>query len=278
MLRGASASKAAHVDALLQSTLRAELDRLQVGLRTSMPENPAGYGFKVYSQCDEDGILDHLLQQAGIRAGTAVEIGCGNGTENNTHFLLLKGWRAVWIDGSAGNIQAIQSALPASNHLAVRHAFVDRDNAASIVSAELASLDSCDRVDVVSVDIDGNDLAVMKVILETFSPSVAIVEYNAKFPPPIRIGVGYRADHIWADDDYHGASLEALVEAFAPDHLLVSCNLAGTNAFFVHSSIAGRFKLLTVAELYQPARFHLTALRAGHPPSLKFLAETLRPQ
>ncbi len=56
-----------------------------------MPENPAAYGFKVYSQADEDGVVDNITQRIGIDRGSFIEIGCGDGRENNSHYLLLKG-------------------------------------------------------------------------------------------------------------------------------------------------------------------------------------------
>ena len=46
-LRFASNSATPSLDALLQLELSKELARLQAEMRTSMPENPAAYGFKV---------------------------------------------------------------------------------------------------------------------------------------------------------------------------------------------------------------------------------------
>ena len=43
-----------------------------------------------------------------------------------------------------------------------------------------------DDIDLISVDLDGNDLYFCEELLKNgFRPSVFIVEYNAKFPPPI---------------------------------------------------------------------------------------------
>ena len=82
-----------------------------------MPENPAAGGFKVYSQADEDGLLEEITRQLGIDRGHFIEIGCGDGRENNSHYLLLKGWRGVWVDGIRQNIAAIELALPLDGRL-----------------------------------------------------------------------------------------------------------------------------------------------------------------
>jgi hypothetical protein len=42
-------------------------------------------------------------------------------------------------------------------------------------------------VDVLSVDLDGNDLYFTEALLNVLRPKLVIVEYNAKFPPPAGI-------------------------------------------------------------------------------------------
>ena len=270
------ASMAALTEAHLQLQLAREMSQLRRELRESMPDNPAAHGFKVYSQSDEDGIIETICSRLQLKSGTFVEIGCGSGCENNTHYLLLKGWRGIWVDGDSSNIALIRASLPeVKGRLRVAQCLVTRENVANLLREELTALGATLSIDLLSIDIDGNDLPVALVASEVTSPKVLVVEYNAKFPYPISQCVKYDPNHTWKNDDYHGASLGALVEAFATRYLLICCNLAGTNAFFVRSDLAGKFPLREPAELYQPARFYLTALRSGHPSSLSFLANHL---
>ena len=202
-----------------------------------MPDNPAACGFKVYSQADEDGIIEEIARRLGIERGHFIEIGCGDGRENNSHYLLLKGWRGIWVDGDPDNIAAIRAALPARRSAAARRADGDarkrhrtsprpRDHPTSASS------------DLLSVDVDGNDLAIAEAAIKAWSPKIVIGEYNAKFPYPLQQEVAYDPQHRWATDDYHGASLAAWVERLRPGYRLVACNLAGTNAFFVRNDLA----------------------------------------
>lgn len=274
VLSSGSDSTASSLDWLLQLELSRELARLQTETRAAMPENPAACGFKVYSQADEDGIVEEIARRVGVERGQFIEIGCGDGRENNTHYLLLKGWRGVWVDGSTENISAIRAALPLDGRLRLVEQMVTRDNVATIpVSAGSPGFGA---LDLLSVDVDGNDLAIAEAAIDAWSPKIVIGEYNAKFPHPMRQVVQYDPQHRWALDDYHGASLAAWVEQLKPGHQLVTCNLAGTNAFFVREDFADRFASYSPAQLYQPARFHLTALRCGHAPSLSFLRNSLR--
>jgi hypothetical protein len=58
-------------------------------------------GYRVYSQADEDGILHEIFRRIGEGKRTFLELGVGNGLENNTLFLLIQGWSGIWIEGCA---------------------------------------------------------------------------------------------------------------------------------------------------------------------------------
>jgi hypothetical protein len=272
-LTSSSNSAAASLDALLQLELARELERLQAEVRNAMPDNPAACGFKVYSQADEDGVLEEINRRLGLERGTFIEIGCGDGRENNSHYLLLKGWQGIWVDGEPANIAAVRAALPLGRRLRVIEQMVTRENVQSIPAA--AGSPKIGELDVFSVDVDGNDLAIALAAVDAWSPKVIVGEYNAKFRYPFKAEVAYNPLHRWSGDDYHGASLAAWVEQLQPRYRLVACNLAGTNAFLVRSDVATQFAAYPPDRLYQPARFHLTALRSGHAPSLSFLRDAL---
>jgi hypothetical protein len=72
------------------------------------------YGFKVYSQADEDGIIQEIFNRIGETDRAFVEIGVGNGSECNTAKLLVAGWRGLWIESPAESIAAIRPAASIS--------------------------------------------------------------------------------------------------------------------------------------------------------------------
>ena len=99
-------------------------------------------------------------------------------------------------------------------------------------------------LDLISLDLDGNDIYLVEKILSTeLRPRVFIVEYNGMFPPPVKFQITYDPNYRWAGDDYFGASLTSFVELFERfSYRLVCCNSqAGTNAFFVESIHAEAF-------------------------------------
>jgi hypothetical protein len=186
----------------------------------------------------------------------------------------LKGWRGIWVDGDANNTAAIRAALPLDGRLRLVEQMVTRENVSNIPT--VAGSPDFGTLDLLSVDVDGNDLAIAEAAITAWSPTIVIGEYNAKFPYPMQQEVRYDPQHQWKHDDYHGASLAAWVERLKPKYRLLACNLAGTNAFFVREDVSASFGFHEIAEIYQPARFHLTALRSGHVPSLSFLMNALR--
>src|SRR6516165_10491025 len=77
--------------------------------RNADPKRLLRYGFKVYSQCDEDGILQEIFRRIGNGNQVFVEFGVENGIECNTVKLLLEGWRGLWLDGSEANAAQIRN-------------------------------------------------------------------------------------------------------------------------------------------------------------------------
>ncbi|HET6172424.1 MAG TPA: hypothetical protein VFD90_07460 [Gaiellales bacterium] len=263
---------------LVQSALTQEADRLRREIADAMPGNPAAAGFKSYSQADEDGVIEEIFRRIGEGGRTFAELGCGRGLENNSHLLLLKGWRGVWVDGDAENIAFIGRHFSLRTpRLSVIEALVTRDNAVGLVTNGLRGVGAVPGgLDLLSVDLDGNDLQVLLAMLEASEPRVVCIEYNAKYRPPLEVELPYDPDHRWAQDDYQGASLARILRWLDGRYTLVCCNVSGVNAFFVRNDVATAFSAYPVEALYQPPRYHLIMIAAGHPASLKFLAACLR--
>lgn len=124
--------------------------------------------------------------------------------------------------------------------------FLDTENIKEIAS----------EVDFLSIDVDGNDLHILRSFLTVSRPRVICAEYNALFPPPLKISVAYDKSHSWSGDDYMGASLSAFTEML-DGYLLFGCGIAGLNAFFVRCDLAQPFTKYPEHDLYQPFRVAL---------------------
>lgn len=253
----------------------AEIDRLKAQVRERTPGNLALAGYKVYSQTDEDGIIDAIFQRV-PHGGSFVEIGVQTGIECNTLTLLLRDWRGVWIDGDTKAVGTIRDNLGGTRfpgRFRVDNSFVHADNIARLIADARAFL-GVDELDFLSLDIDGTDVHVMDRLLASGErPKVVCIEYNGKFPLPIVAKVRYAPDHSWdGASDYMGSSLQAMLDMFAPHgYRLLTCNIPGINAFFIRDDLAGLFDMLPPADLYQPFRIHLSPIQPAQPPSLGYL-------
>ena len=76
-------------------------------------------GYQVYSQNDEDGIIQAIFEDIGLTNKFFIEIGSGDGLENNTHFLLLNDWNGIWIDSNNKYINKLNKLLPINSKLVV---------------------------------------------------------------------------------------------------------------------------------------------------------------
>jgi hypothetical protein len=230
-------------------------------------------GRKVYSQNDEDGIIEEIFRRVGIvpARGIFIEFGAGQGLENNTHYLLRKGYTGVWLEASA---DLVDRALRSFRTYIERGVLqIERATAtAEMIDDHLSPMTRGRDVALLAIDLDGNDYWVWKAI-RSFTAAVVVIEYNARCPPPVAQVQEYRADHAWNGTDYFGASLSALEKLGAgKGYRLVGCNITGTNAFFVRQDLlGGQFEYaLTAEHLYQPPRYDLTYdcfARVGHKPS-----------
>jgi len=224
------------------------------------------YGFKVYSQAEEDGILHEIFRRVGIKNRTFLEIGVSNGIESNTLYFLSQGWSGAWIDGEIKYAKEIETYLNRkilSEELKLLCAYVTTEN----INTYIGELGLKGELDLLSIDIDGNDYHLLKEI-SIISPRVIVLEYNPTFAPPIQWVMEYDPSHRWDGTDCYGASLEAYDQLLSEKgYSLVGCTMNGNNAFFVRNDIKGNyFCNKTSADYhYEPQRFWLTkAFKPGH--------------
>ena len=224
--------------------------------RNRDPKRLLAYGFRGYSQHDEDGMIQGIFKRIGVSNRVFVEFGVGDGTENNTVYLMMSGWRGQWIDGSDANAAAIRarfSSFIQSGQLSFVQGFVDRDS----INGMIEKAGHSGEIDLLSIDIDGNDYWVWEV-MSIVKPRVVVIEYNAVFRPPVAVVAEYNRNFVWDGTSYYGASLQALEGLGArKGYALVGCSLSGINAFFVRQDLVGdKFCAPFTAENhFEPPRF-----------------------
>ena len=240
-------------------------EALELQRRLEAPLYLERFGYKVFSQNDEDGIISEIFNRIGVTGKRFVEFGVERGLESNGHFLLHKGWSGVWIEGSKKHCAQIRKLFRKpieQKRLVVENSFITAKNIDALIGKHITER----QIDLLSIDIDGNDYHVWKAI-KCVDPRVVVIEYNSLFPPEYEWVMPYNAGHAWDKTDNAGASLKSLeLLGESLGYQLVGTNVSGVNAFFVRKELAkGLFVHPATAEaLYNPARYNI-CYRNRHP-------------
>lgn len=193
----------------------------------------------VYSQWGEDGILDYLCDFLDLARPRAVEFGAGNFLECNTRFLAEHRSAAVMAVDARPDLATTIASLRVNwcTTILPRQEWITPLTAPALLKEAQAEFGA---VDIVSLDIDGNDYWVADS-LPLDEVTIVVVEYNplfgARYPLSVPRHDNFDRTQAHYSFLYYGASLRAFVTLLARRGLtFLGSNRAGNNAFFVRSS------------------------------------------
>jgi hypothetical protein len=250
--------------AMVQMNIHRFRDETLAQPRYADPKRLLRHGFKVYSQHDEDGIIQEIFRRIGTSTRSFVEFGVETGVECNTVKLLIEGWRGLWIEANAQSCKGISANFEAflkDRRLTLQQSMVTAEN----INRLIKDGGLTGEIDLLSIDIDFNDYWVWKAI-DTVSPRVVAIEYNAGLRPPLSVTVPYQPNRSADGTNFFGASLEALVRlGRTKGYRVVGCNISGSNAFFVRADLCADHFIApaTAEEHYEPPRHFFSLLFAG---------------
>lgn len=212
--------------------------------------------FRIYSQNGEDGILLYLFSKIGSRDRRFIEFGAGGKTSNTENLIRNFGWNGLLIDCDKTEIERLghyycNLPMVGAGRVKTVHARLTAEN----VNEVFLTNDMKGEIDLLSIDVDGNDFWIWKAI-DVIQPRVAVVEYNASLGPHQSLTITYNPTHSKTDFHplgwYHGASLTALTKlAKDKGYTLIACESSGVNAFFVRKDLSqGAFSEQSVSQAY----------------------------
>lgn len=222
------------IDARVES-----LVRMQAVERKSLPYpyRLTAHRFGIRSQRGEDGVLAAILEEAGVKQRRFVELGCGDNGGNSGFLAAELGWTGLMVDGSKEAIAGLRREFR-SREVAVKQGWITRED----VDDMLGRFGTTGDVDVLSIDIDGNDIWVWEA-LTAVDPRVVCIEYNTILGPERSVAVPYDPDFVRDPKRlfgrYFGASLAALETiGRRKGYRLVA--VENVNAFFLRKDVARR--------------------------------------
>jgi glycosyltransferase involved in cell wall biosynthesis len=202
--------------------------------RTGAFEPINAYERKIHSQNGEDGIILELFARLRVKDPFFVEFGAEAGVECNTaHLARAYGWKGVMIEGGGASFEHLQKNYADFPNVKPVHAMITRENIRSIFASAGVPKD----LDLLSIDVDGNDYHLWEALAE-YHARVVIIEINPAYPPPQRWVMAYNAQHSWQHDDYYGASLSSLTALGKKlGYALLGIDNNSVNAFFIRHDL-----------------------------------------
>ena len=200
-------------------------------------------GFRIFSEVDEDGILLFLLAVVGVDRGRFVDIGAGDclTASNCANLALNLGFHGLFVDANQAAIEAATRLY--GSHRDTRtyppkavHAFVTRENVNDVIRG--AGFEG--PVDVLSIDVDGNDYWIWEAIT-CVQPRIVVIETHVEYGLDDTCAP-YRADFNWRSHaklyEVFGASPAAMQRLGRQlGYRLVGGNRYGFNAIFLREDL-----------------------------------------
>jgi hypothetical protein len=202
--------------------------------------NLANSGFKVFSQFEEDGKILFILACIGMRSYSFIEVGSDDGVNSNCANLAMNfGFHGLFIDGNPRSVERGKYFYkrypnPYGHKPTFQCAKVTRENINDLISAS----DLHGEVDVLSIDIDGNDYWIWDAIT-VVSPRIVIIETFIDYGlqdlvVPYDPSYSFPGQH----PQYHGASPVAMVNlGRKKGYRLIGANNLGFNFIFLRDDL-----------------------------------------
>jgi hypothetical protein len=196
----------------------------------TLPANLKDFGAKYASQTDEDGIIEKIFSHIPPRSKYFVEFGIGPNWLDHKYSQGLEG-NCVRLRDELGWVGLLMDGNSHPERFDVKREFIK----ATEINGLFRKYNVPANVDVISIDIDGQDFWIMMAL--NYSPTLFIVEYNPNWlQMDQKFTVPWDERFRWDATKYYGASLGALTKlAKDKGYKLVYAN--GVNAFFVMESM-----------------------------------------
>jgi hypothetical protein len=247
--------------AISQKTLIAQFKILFEGDRNGYHDQMNDFGFRCFSQFEEDGLLLFIFAAIGFRSKKVVEICAGDGTEcMATNLIINHGFEGLLFDGDRRNVLRGQRFFMDCSDTTLfppifRQAWITAENVNQLLEENVFVGD----IDLLSLDIDGNDYWVWKAI-EAIRPRVCIFETNPVVPSNLSLTIPYDPKFHYSEqppagEEFWGVSLRAMNKLCEDKgYRLIGSHRFGFNVMFMRNDVGnGIFPKVQIEKIHDNA-------------------------
>lgn len=195
---------------------------------------------KRYAQFCEENIFDYIFENIKTTNKYLVDFGAGGlgCSMSNSRYLLENGWTGLRMDGNPMGDETIKQE------------FITAENICDL----FAKYEVPKEFDFLSIDTDGNDLWILKNMLDGgYSPRVIINEFNGCLLVGESKAIKNNPSHTWCENDYYGASFDAFKKILNERGYTLVYQIATTNMIFIKSDCVPQFDYKIT---YEPQQYH----------------------
>jgi hypothetical protein len=188
----------------------------------------------ISSQMDEDGITLSILHEIGIESRRFVEVGSGVNGGNSGFLARELGFSGLMLDADPVCIEVIGQTFDRSRVTSACE-WITAESIDDVVAQHGATGD----IDVLGIDIDGNDIWVWDACTAC-DPRLVIIEFNPMWGPDRRVAVPYDPsfDRHQHKSIYFGASLAAVAAmGERKGYRLVATTPGAANAYLLRDDV-----------------------------------------
>jgi hypothetical protein len=189
-----------------------------------------------HSQSGEDGIIEKALEVIASSDRWCVEFGAWDGMflTNTRHLIQVKGYSAILIEANKKRFLDLRRNYAANARVRTINRLVGLERHDGL-DAILSTTPIPTAFDLLSIDVDGNDYHIWKIV-SAYRPKIVVIEFNPTIPNHIRF-VQLADKHT-----NQGASLLSLVELGREKGYELVCALP-FNAVFVAQEYFPSFEI-----------------------------------
>ena len=214
---------------------QAEINKTIFEFYNSFPKSE----FKVYSQNNEDGVINHLMKLLNLSySGYYVEFGCGDGTEINTRYLQEKfNWSGLLMTGHNENKER-----------KLHYERVTHSNVIELFQKYNVPIE----FELFSEDTDYADYWIVEAVLKVHRPKVVVHEVN-KHSPDLCISVLKPEKLTFFETyEYFGATTCAfycLAKQFK--YTMIYCESKGVNCFWIRNDLLKELLDIDISHIHK---------------------------
>jgi hypothetical protein len=238
-------ARLASIDQQMQKQLLAQLRQRCAEDPTAFGRALNDFGFRVYSQFEEDGLLLYIFAAIGFQTKRVVEICAGDGREcMATNLIISHQFDGLLFDGNERLVNAGQKFFACHKDTfqdppSFQKAWITTKNINDLLIHNGFTGD----IDLLSLDMDGVDYWIWKA-LEVVRPRVCLFETNNHIPSELSLTVPYSDafDSSWQKPPpqqyFRGVSLKAMSElSKRKGYRLIGAHRHGFNVFFLRDDV-----------------------------------------